>query len=97
MDGLMPERDRYPRFANDIDLHFYLTRAMARRHGVNLSEAMHQGLLTRVDFAAMITCCRDCPGGPADCGAFQDDHDNATAAPDWCANAPILEGLRGLV
>ena len=91
------ERGEVPRFANDIDMHFYLTRTMARRHGVNLSEAMHQGLLTRVDFAAMITRCRNCPGGPAECRDFHQDHDNATAAPDWCANAPILEGLRDLV
>lgn len=85
------------RFADDIDLHFYLTRAMARRHGVDLSEAMHQGILTRLDFAAMITRCRDCPGGPADCPEFQEDHDTATEAPDWCANKAVLEGLRDLV
>ena len=52
---------------DDIDMHFYLTRAMARRHGVNLSEALNQGLLTRADFAAMVSHCADCPGGPADC------------------------------
>ena len=90
-------RGEVPRFATDIDMHFYLTRTMARRHGVNLSEAMHQGFLTRADFAAMITRCRDCPGGPADCRNFQDDHENATAAPEWCGNAPVLEGLRDLV
>ncbi len=81
---------------NDIDLHFYLTRAMAQRHGVNLSEAMHQGILSRPDFAAMIDRCRHCPGTPADCHDFQEDHDNAAAAPDWCANRSILENLRGL-
>lgn len=82
---------------NDIDLHFFLTRAMAMRHGVNLSEAMHQGILSRPDFAAMIDRCRCCPGSPADCRDFQEDHAKATAAPGWCANRAVLEGLRGLV
>lgn len=82
---------------DDVDLHFFLTRAMARRHGVSLSDAMHQGILARPDFAAMIDFCRCCPGTPADCREFQEDHANATAAPDWCANRHVLEGLRGLV
>lgn len=82
---------------DDIDLHFYLTRTMALRHGVNLSEAMHQGILSRADFAEMIDHCRQCPGAPADCREFREDHAAATAAPAWCANGVILEGLRGLV
>ncbi len=82
---------------DDIDLHFHLTRAMALRHGVNLAEAMHQGILARPDFAAMIDRCRRCPGAPADCRNFQEDHVAAATAPDWCANGAILEGLRDLV
>jgi Family of unknown function (DUF6455) len=73
------------RLTSDLDLHLYLTREMARRHGVNLSEAMHQGFLTRADFAAM------------DCQDYQEDHQAATAAPPWCANKAVLEGLRDLV
>lgn len=83
--------------ASDVDLHFYLTRAMARRHGVSLSEAMRQGILSRSDFAEMIARCRACPGSPAGCDGFDEDHDCGTAAPDWCANQAVLEGLRGLV
>lgn len=82
---------------SELELHLFLTRSMARRHGVNLSEAMHQGFLTRIDFAAMVDRCRSCPGSPADCRDFQQDHENALAAPDWCGNAPVLEGLRDLV
>ena len=85
------------RAANALEEHFHLTRTMAMRHGVNLSEAMHQGILTRPDFARMIDRCRDCPGTPADCRDFVEDDQNGTAAPPWCANAAILEGLRGLV
>jgi hypothetical protein len=85
------------RLSTELELHLYLTRGMARRHGVNLSEALHQGFLTRADFAAMIDRCQACPGSPADCRDFQEDHQSATAAPAWCANAPVLEGLRDLV
>jgi antirestriction protein len=80
-----------------VDQHLLLTRDMARRHGVDLSVAMYQGFLTRLDFAAMVTRCRECQGTPEDCRDFQEDHQNATAAPDWCANRAVLEGLRDLV
>lgn len=82
---------------DDVDLHFYLIRGMARRHGINLSEAMGLGILSRPDFAAMIELCRNCPGAPAGCREFQEDDADATTAPPWCANGPIIEGLRGLV
>jgi Family of unknown function (DUF6455) len=85
------------RLTSDLDLHLYLTREMARRHGVNLSEAMHQGFLTRADFAAMVARCRDCPGAATDCQDYREDHQAATAAPPWCANKAVLEGLRDLV
>ncbi|MBS0565617.1 MAG: hypothetical protein JSR87_14450 [Proteobacteria bacterium] len=82
---------------SDLDLHFLLTRAMARRHGVSLSEAIRQGILSRADFDAMIHRCRTCPGAPADCAELAEDHEAAGAAPDWCGNRQVLEGLRGLV
>jgi len=80
-----------------IALHLYLTRRMALRHGVSLSQAMRQGILARADFAAMVSNCRVCPGAPERCRDLIEDHDAAAAAPDWCANRTILEGLRGLV
>ncbi|WP_284162527.1 DUF6455 family protein [Frigidibacter sp. SD6-1] len=86
-----------PRLATDMDLHLYLTREMARRHGVNLSEAMHQGFLSRSDFAALVDRCRACTGSADDCRDHVEDHDRAEAAPPWCANAAVIEGLRGLV
>lgn len=80
-----------------LGLHVHLTRVMARRHGVSLSEAMRQGILCRADFARMVEVCRHCPGIPAVCEEMAEDHDNAGAAPDWCGNRTVLEGLRGLV
>lgn len=85
------------RLMTDADVHLYLTREMARRHGVNLCEAMHQGFLTRADFAAMVDRCRGCPGAAEECRDYQEDHQAATAAPPWCANRAVLEGLRDLV
>lgn len=90
-----PKADALP--SGELDRHLFLTRAMARRHGVSLSEAMHQGILDRADFATIVDLCRDCPGAPADCHDFVEDDDQATAAPDWCANKAVLEGLRDLV
>lgn len=77
----------------NLDLHFWITRGMARRMGVNLSEAMHEGLLSQADFAAMITRCRDCPGA-AGCLEFLSERSGpAEGAPDWCRNAALLRGL----
>lgn len=83
--------------SDELDLHFYLMRAMARRHGVDLSAAMQAGILSRADFAAMIVRCRDCTGAPGDCREHAEDEAEGAAAPPWCANAGILDGLRGLV
>jgi hypothetical protein len=80
-----------------IALHLYLTRRMALRHGVSLSQAMRQGILARADFADMVSNCRVCPGAPERCRDLIEDHDAAAVAPEWCANRTILEGLRGLV
>lgn len=82
-----------------LSLQSELTHSMARRHGVCLSEAMSEGILTRTDFAGMLSRCSGCTGGVQDCLDFlagQDESDG-TVAPDWCANSAILEGLRGLV
>jgi hypothetical protein len=78
----------------NIDLHFWITRGMARRMGVNLTEAIHEGLLSQADFAGMITRCRSCPGAQG-CLAFLSEHpERVDAAPDWCGNAAILSRAR---
>ncbi len=80
----------------NIDLHFWITRGMARRMGVNLTEAMHDGFLTQADFATMITRCRGCDGAQG-CMAFLADHAGQSgSAPDWCRNGTILRELSAL-
>lgn len=91
------EAGRRGRSPGEIERHLFLIRAMARRHGVSLSQAMQEGILTRTDFAAMVDCCRACPDGAEVCAGRPDDHDTADAAPQDCANRAVLDGLRGLV
>ena len=80
----------------NIDLHFWITRGMARKLGVNLSEAMHDGFLTQADFAEMITRCRKC-GRTEGCLAMLGQSAPALlSAPDHCPNAGILADLRAL-
>lgn len=80
----------------NIDLHFWITRGMARRMGVNLTEAMHDGFLTQADFATMITRCRGCEGADG-CMAFLSAHASERgSAPDWCKNGNILRELSAL-
>ncbi|MGB5869489.1 MAG: DUF6455 family protein [Albidovulum sp.] len=85
------------RIQTKLDAYIHLTSAMAYRHGVDLAQALHQGLLDRGDLSVMLRACRDCPGGPDDHLAEAGCDDAIHQAPAWCANGPILEGLRGLL
>ncbi|MDD8022071.1 MAG: DUF6455 family protein [Paracoccaceae bacterium] len=78
----------------NIDLHFWITRGMARRMGVNLSEAMHEGALSQADFAGLITRCRNCPGAQGCLAFLSEQPERVETAPDWCENAAILRKLR---
>lgn len=79
----------------NIDLHFWITRGMARRMGVNLTQAMHDGCLTQADFAEMVARCRGCSGA-AGCLAFLSEPGAQGSAPDWCYNATVLRELSEL-
>ncbi|AOZ68585.1 hypothetical protein LPB142_04015 [Rhodobacter xanthinilyticus] len=81
-------------FQGNVDLHFWITRGMARRLGVNLSEAMHEGLLSQADFAQMVNRCRNCDKSQG-CLAYLAEEGRG-AAPDWCSNAAVLRELSAL-
>lgn len=84
-------------FQKDIDVHFWLTRGLARRLGVNLNEAIRAGMLTQRDFAEMVGRCRNCEAGVQACIGFLAETDGKDAAlPAACPNGPVLEDLRGL-
>ncbi|WP_139229854.1 DUF6455 family protein [Litoreibacter janthinus] len=69
----------------DSRTHFWLTTGMARAVGVDLSAAIHQGLLTRSDYAEMVNECRKCEF--ADCRAWLDEQwDGPVEAPKACRN-----------
>lgn len=84
-------------FQKDIDVHFWLTRGLARRLGINLTEAMRSGVLTRADFATMVARCRNCEAGVQACIGYLAEMPTASdTAPERCANRALLETLRGL-
>jgi hypothetical protein len=82
---------------SEIGIHLYLTRGMARRFGVDLTVAMHEGLLSRRDFAELITRCRLCEAGPALCyTALATPVEAPASPPDYCASRDLLIGIRDL-
>jgi hypothetical protein len=79
-----------------VDLHYWITRGMARRLGVNLPDAMRAEILTRADLAEMVNRCRKC-GGVQGCLAYlAENPERAPAPPDWCHNAAVLSELSAL-
>ncbi|WP_417808607.1 DUF6455 family protein [Thioclava sp.] len=79
---------------SNLDLHFWITRGMARRMGVNLTKGVQEGDLTRADVAAMVTACRTC-GRSEFCLALLSERGPApNALPADCPNKPALESLR---
>jgi hypothetical protein len=77
----------------NIDLHFWITRGMARRMGVDLTEAIHQGALSQADFAQMIARCRSCSGAEGCMAYLSQLTEQRGSAPDWCKNGTILREL----
>lgn len=83
-------------FHASLDMHFWLTRGMARRLGVNLTEALQQGLITRADYADILARCRAC-GDTQACIDFLAEHPEGVAEPpDSCMDAQVLSELRNL-
>ncbi len=72
---------------------YFLTPDFAERHGVDLGGAIHGGILA-IGFRDVLQSCRECQDGS---GRRHEHPEGNEAAPDWCANRAILEGLRGLV
>ena len=85
---------RAPRDCGLPETPYFLTPDFAERHGVDLGGAIHGGILTIEDFVAVLQSCRECQDGS---GRRHEHPEGNEAAPDWCANRAILEGLRGLV
>lgn len=78
----------------EIERHFWLTRSVARCMGVSLSEAMVEGTLSEQGYAELITRCR-ASGCAQHCQLWlAEQQQEAKAAPEFCANAGALNGLK---
>ncbi|OSQ44945.1 DUF6455 family protein [Marivita geojedonensis] len=75
------------------ELHFWLTRSVARVMGVNLSEAMASDRITAQDYASLVTACREC-ALVENCKCWLGEQLALTStAPPGCANTKTLESL----
>lgn len=72
---------------------FGLTRGMARAAGVDLSEAVVEGWLTRTELAELVDRCLSCGCG-GECLAFLGRTADARDLPGFCDNKPAIEALR---
>ncbi|WP_377190273.1 DUF6455 family protein [Ruegeria meonggei] len=78
----------------DVEKHFWLTRSVARCMHISLAEAMVEGRLSADKYAELVTRCRAsrCSGR---CMAWLSElQSEASAAPDFCANADLLNALK---
>ncbi len=80
-----------------LERFFSQTQAMACRHGVDLLAAARQGLLNRAEVSRMVEACLLCNGPAPDCAPPGAASGRADKTPQGCANAGIIDGLRGLV
>lgn len=69
-----------------------LTRGMARVVGVNLTDAVVDGWLTRSELAVLVDRCQAC-GKAVDCTGWLAHHVRAEDLPGYCANKSGLEAL----
>ncbi|MGL6212184.1 MAG: DUF6455 family protein [Paracoccaceae bacterium] len=70
-----------------------LTRAMARRQGIDLATAVFDGWFTRSEFDHLIAACTAC-GKEARCSDWLSTSPATPTLPAYCANKSGLEGLR---
>lgn len=78
----------------DFNQHFWQLRSMAKLAGIDLGEAMREGLINTLDYAEIVTRCRGsaCAAPCSQWLAQSADH-NGTL-PEFCANKDALERLR---
>ena len=90
----MKDDNGLARGLGDVHRHFWLLRSVARSMNVDLSAAMAEGKLSDLDYAQMVTRCRGAGCGAACSLWLAQQQDHAQAAPAFCANADVLDGLK---
>lgn len=77
----------------DPNLHFWLTRSMARSMGVSLSDAIAEGRLSARSYADLVMQCRACPN-TADCQTWLGGQIPGTEeVPGFCLHARSFRNL----
>mgnify|MGYP005872598655 CR=1 FL=1 len=76
------------------DRHFWLTRSMARVMGLNLSEAIRVGALSRDHYAEMVVLCRKCPNVERCHDWLAHSAGGASRAAEFCAHADTFNILK---
>lgn len=77
----------------DAELHFWLTRSVAKVMGVNLSEAMTSDRLSAQGYADMLTACRGCKRVESCKDWLGKQAGLSTQASPGCVNSALLERL----
>jgi hypothetical protein len=77
----------------DPQLHFWLTRSVARVMGLNFSEEMANERLTPQAYADMVKACSRCPRVTSCQRWLSEQSDVTRNAPPGCRNSKVLEGL----
>lgn len=71
---------------------WWLTRGMARISGVNLSQAVVEGWLSREELAGIVARCTGCAASSG-CDRWLAQSGKATAMPEFCPNKATIEAL----
>ncbi|WP_420584661.1 DUF6455 family protein [Ruegeria sp.] len=78
----------------DVEKHFWLTRSVARCMNISLTEAMSEGRLSADRYAELVTRCRASKCSEHCVLWLAEQQSEAPLAPDFCANADVLNGLK---
>lgn len=77
--------------------HFWLTQGMARTVGVNLTEAIAGGRITRADLADMVVRCAGCEFSERCVRWMADGRHLGEDPPAYCLNHEVIEAIRARV
>jgi len=75
------------------DLHFWLTRSVAKAMGLKLSDAMAEHRLNSTEYADMVTACRACPQVETCIGWLGNQTSVSPCPPPGCCNSGCLLSL----
>ncbi len=74
----------------DPDLHFWLTRSVAKAMGLNLSDAMAENRLNSGEYADMVTACQGCALVETCMGWLGNQTSISPHPPPGCSNSETL-------